>query len=197
MMSVKRLRSETVGNAISEIEQIMRDGVDVTALEAAKKVMLNLCEKSELFPRYDFPIPDAEQTERTFLIHENPDGEYALYVNSGAPGQMAPPHDHGGSWAIVAAIDAEEIHRLYVEDANIGEPVKLRQVAELTVKPGKAVSMLPDGIHSIHAGNAPLLHLHLYGKNFASQSERREYDLEKQTVRRFVLEDVGFIEDAR
>ena len=196
-MNVKSMRIEAVGNAILEIEEIMRDGVNVSALEAAKKVLMKLCGRSELFPRDEFPIPDADQTERTFLIHENPNGEYALYVNSGAPGQSSPPHDHGGSWAIVAAVDGEETHRLYVDETNANESAKIRKVADITVKPGTAVSMLPDGIHSIHAGHTPLLHLHLYGKGFPLQSERKEYDLEAGTVRRFVLEDIGFIEDAR
>ena len=198
-MSIKKLRAETVKKSISRIEEILRDGIDVPALEAAKRVLIELCANADLFPREDFPIPEDGLTERTFLIHENVDGGYALYVNSGTPGQTSPVHNHGGTWAIIAAIEGEETHRLYVEEGTNTKTklAEIRQLAELVVKPGVAVSMLPEGIHSIHAGDRPLLHLHLYGKNFASQSERREYDLESGLVRRFVLEDIGFIEDAR
>jgi predicted metal-dependent enzyme (double-stranded beta helix superfamily) len=198
-MNIKSLRNDAVKDSISRIEAIMSDGIDIPVLEAAKQIMLELCEKSELFPRDDFPIPDNGLHERTFLIYENSDGGYALYVNSGISGQSSPAHNHGGSWAIVAAIEGEETHRLYVDEGNDthSETAAIRQLTELVVKPGVAVSMMPDGIHSIHAGNKPLLHLHLYGKSFASQSQRNEYDLDNGTVRRFVLEDIGFIEDAR
>ncbi|MEM7562116.1 MAG: cysteine dioxygenase family protein [Pseudomonadota bacterium] len=198
-MSIKQLRAAAVKDSVSRIEVIMSGGVDVPALESAKQVMLELCEKSDLFPREDFPIPEEGLTERTFLIYQNNDGGYALYVNSGKPGQSSPPHDHGGSWAIVAAIDGEETHRLYVDEgSDIKAGVaRVRQVTELSVKPGTAVSMMPEGIHSIHAGEKPLLHLHLYGKSFETQTERNEYDLENAKVRRFVLEDIGFVEDAR
>ena len=120
-------------------------------------------------------------------------------MNSGKPGQSSPPHNHGGTWAIVAAVEGEETHRLYVDESQETESdiASIRQVTELIVKPGEAVSMMPDGIHSIHAGDNPLLHLHLYGKRFSSQSQRNEYDLDSGTVRRFVLEDLGYIEDAR
>ena len=199
-MTTKTLRNKAIKNTITQIEKILADRIDVSNLEAAKQQLMNLCAKSELFPREDFPVPDKGLTERTFLVYENNDGSYALYVNSGASGQSSPPHNHGGSWAIVAAISGEETHRLYVEDTNIDsakETSNIRQVAELTVNPGTAVSMMPEGIHSIHAGDKPLLHLHLYGKSFQTQSERKEFNLESGEFRRFVLEDIGFIEDAR
>ena len=100
------------------------------------------------------------------------------------------------AWAIVAAIEGEETHKLYQETAKGAQTIE--QVAELTVQPGTAVSMLPGGIHAIEAnGTTPLLHLHLYGCMFEQQSERRQFDLESGTVRTFRLEDVGFVTDVR
>jgi len=198
-MSKKHVRNQAVRATISEIKDIMEGGVTVDQLEAAKTALMSLGAKTDLFTLEDFPGPSGDETERTFLIYQDETGEFALYVNSGGPNQSAPPHDHGGSWAIIAAVFGEETHRLYVDDAaqTGSEAPALRQAAEIMVKPGTAVSMLPDGIHSIHGASDNLMHLHLYGLNFESQSERRTYDLERGTVRRFVLEDVGFIEDAR
>ncbi len=198
-MNVKNMRAAAIQETISKIREIMSGGVDTNHLEAAKIELIQLCAKTELFPRSDFPVPKGGQTERTFLVHEEDNGEYALYVNSGGPGQVSGPHNHGGSWAIIAAIEGEELHRLYVEDAidMSAETAKIRQVSEIVVKPGYAVSILEDGIHSIHAGEKPLLHLHLYGKSYASQMQRQVYDLDTGSVRRFLLEDVGFVEDAR
>lgn len=109
------------------------------------------------------------------------------------------PHNQVGSWAIVAAVEGEQTHRLYVDESRgaASDVAEIRQVAKLVVKPGDAISLMPDGIHSILAGNKSLLHFHLYGKRFAPQSERREYDLDSGTVGRFVPDEIGFIEDAR
>ena len=198
-MSVKKLRTEAIEYSISRIREILSNGINVSELEAAKRELMTLCTKEHLFPRAEFPVPTGDLTERTFLVHEDDNGEYALYVNSGGPGQYSGPHNHGGSWAIVAAIEGEETHRLYVDEGSDPESgvAKIRQAAEITVKPGTAVSIMPEGIHSIDAGDKPLLHLHLYGKGFSSQMERMEFDLEAGSVRRFMLDDVGFVEDAR
>jgi len=201
-MSVKSERQRAIKETIDDIRRVLADGVSVETLEIAKSRLMQLCARSELFPRSDFPLPEGDATERTFLVHEDDDGRFALYVNSGTKGQTYRPHDHGGAWAIVAAISGEERHRLYVRQADRdGDPERMARLdlrAELDVRPGRAVSLLEDGIHSIHAlGEEPLLHLHLYGKRFADQGTRTEYDAETGEMHSFKLEDTFFIEDAR
>lgn len=195
-MTVKAERDVAIRDCIARIKSAFLAGVTVPALEEAKAHLMALCERRALFPRSDFPVPDEVEIERTSLIYQDDDGSYALYVNSSRPGQSSRPHDHGGSWALVAAVEGEETHRLYTHDgADIGG---LQQAAELTVRPGTAVSLMPDGIHAIEAESIePLLHLHLYGQSFPNQGERREFDPETGKVHRFHLEDLGFIEDAR
>ncbi|MGB1311592.1 MAG: hypothetical protein ACPG47_10285 [Leucothrix sp.] len=97
------------------------------------------------------------------------------------------PHNHGGSWAIVAAIEGEETHKLYIDEGSDAQPdvADIRQLTEITINPGTAVSIMSEGIHSIHGGDQPLLHLHLYGKGYAAQQERKAFDLEAGTMRRF------------
>ena len=192
-MDRKAARNEAVAAAIGDIRRQLDGGVSVPAIDRAKERLMDLAARTELFPREDFPLPSGGETERTFLIHEDEDGGYALYVNSGLPGQTTRPHDHGGSWAIVVAVEGEELHRLYVPEGGT-----VRQAGEITVKAGTGVSLLPDGIHSIHAvSDRPLLHLHLYGMGFPHQGERVEYDLEAGTSVRFKLEEAFAIEDAR
>jgi len=201
-MSVKSERQRAIKETIDDIRTALAPGVSVETLEIAKSRLMRLCARSDLFPRSDFPLPEGDATERTFLVHEDDDGRFALYVNSGTKGQTYRPHDHGGAWAIVAAISGEERHRLYVRQADRdGAPegtARLDMRAEVDVRPGRAVSLLEDGIHSIHAlGEEPLLHLHLYGKRFADQGTRTEYDAETGEMHSFKLEDTFFIEDAR
>ena len=193
-MSVKQEREQAIKSSIGRVRQILAGGENVESINLAKLELIDLCSKSYLFPRSDFPVPDEKQVERFFLVHEDDNGEYALYVNSALPCQTYRPHDHGGSWAIIAAIEGEEKHGLYREtSAN-----NVELVNEIVVKPGTAVSMLADGIHSIAAqGETPLLHLHFYGKSFSNQGERAEYDLERGVAERFVMQDLDYVEDAR
>lgn len=199
-MQIQVMRNEAIGKAISDIKQLLSKEVSVETLNAAKIVLLALAERKELFPRSDFPIPSEEQVYRTFLVHEDSDGTYALYVNSSLPEQSSRPHDHSGSWAIIVAVEGEETHQVYKTPDNprsSGE-YNIKLAGKIVVKPGTAISLMPEGIHSIHAeSEEPLLHLHLYGLAFQRQNNRKEYDLAENTVREFVLEDLGFIEDAR
>ena len=43
----------------------------------------------------------------------------------------------------------------------------------------------------------PLLHLHLYAKNFLRQGERWKYDPKTGAAERFTLDELGSINDAR
>lgn len=81
----------------------MDSEVAVASLETAKAALLQLCIRTDLFNFEEFPLPE-EGVERTCLIHEDAEGRYALYVNCGLPGQASHPHNHGGSWAIVAGV---------------------------------------------------------------------------------------------
>ena len=198
-MTRKEQRNRAIAKTLEEIRAIMARETSVATLEDAKARLIELAALGDLFCFEDFPLPRDGTQERTYLIHEDPDGSHALYVNAGMPTQSYRPHDHGGSWAIVAAVQGRERHRLYQADAapdGAGAPIILK--GEIDLGPGTAVSLLPDGIHAIQALDAePLLHLHLYARSFARQSTRREYDLETGTVQAFKLEDLGFIEDAR
>ncbi len=199
-MNIATTRRQAIEKSIYKIQQVFASGVDIPNLEQAKEILSNLASRVELFPRSDFPMPDKGQIERTFLIYQEENGDYGLYVNSSLPGQQSRPHDHGGSWAIVVAVEGEELHKVYktTTGQSDADSMPIKQAGELTVKPGSAISMMPDGIHSIHAvSDKPLLHLHLYGKSFPCQGQRKEYDLKTGEVRKFILDDIGFIEDVR
>ena len=199
-MNTKAERQVAITETIQHIKRVLSKELSVNSMRQAEAIMLGLASKNALFPRSDFPVPTKQQIDRTFLIHEEENGEYALYVNSSLPGQQSPPHDHGNSWAIVVAVEGEEVHRVYdIEISNAdADMANIKQASETVVKPGHAISLMPKDVHSIHAvSDKPLLHLHLYGKSFAYQNQRNEFDLETGKVKRFVLEDIGFIEDAR
>lgn len=206
---MKADRNAAVTAAVDDIARIMETGIRVDTLERAKSTLLGLCAQHHLFPRDEFPLPVDGQCERTFLIHQRDSGAYAMYVNVGMPGQAYRPHDHGGTWAIVAAVHGVERHRLYIRNHSVAADrdghtscaptdSPLRLATQIDVRPGVAVSLLPEGIHDIQAlGDEPLLHLHLYGLGFEHQAMRTEFDLDRGSVHRFKLTDLGYIEDAR
>ena len=194
-MTVHEERRRLVREAGDRITAIIADAPSVERLEEAKSHLRALCERRELFPADAFPLPEGEATDRTFLIYDN-DAGAALYAITGIPGMKYRPHDHGGSWAIIAAVAGQELHSFYEADPD--DPGKLVDKGDVVCEPGTAVSMMPDGIHSIEGiGNSPLLHLHFYGTRFEDQAERTEYDVEAGTTDSFRIEAFGFIEDCR
>ena len=199
-MSVTEQRRSAIAEALKGVRAALADGPTEAALDRARTQMLGLAERKDLFPRSDFPLPEGGKNERTFLIHEDDDGRFALYVNSGLKGQTYRPHNHGDAWAIVVAVEGDERHRVYrrVDDGSQDGRGEVEVVDEIDVTPGQGICLGEGGIHSIHAlGEAPLLHLHLYGKRFADQDTRTEFDMENGTTHAFKLRRLDFIEDAR
>ena len=199
-MSAKQARTTAIAETLEKIRSEMAQGASDEALSRSRTHLMALAAQTELFPRVDFPLPEEGKNERTFLIQEDEDGSYALYVNSGLKGQTTRPHDHGASWAIVVAVEGDERHRVYrrVDDGSVEGRGEVEVIDEVDVSPGHGICLPESGIHSIHAlSDAPLLHLHLYGKSFANQSTRTEYDLENGTTHAYKLRRLDFIEDAR
>ena len=192
-------RGALVGQAMATIRAVMDKGPSVANLDAAKAELINLASHKEHFTFEDFPLPTDDAMECSYLIHEDDDGEYALYVNSGAPHQYYAPHDHGTAWAVIAGVEGRERHKLYLRRQNAADGECLvEKKGEVIVAAGEAATMQPDGIHEVNAMDGkPLLHLHLYARNFVAQGERWKYDLEQNTAELFFLDELGSITDAR
>lgn len=195
-------RTTAIGTIMQDVTNALAGGVTVEGLEQAKASLVNLAGDAVLFPTTVFPMPEGDATDRTYLVYENEDG-MALYAITSIPGMTYRPHDHGGSWAIIAAVAGQEKHCFYEvapgdENKGVGEPVRIQEKTQIICEDDCAVSMMPEGIHSIEGiGDKPLLHLHLYGTRFQDQSARTEYNMETGMAERFVMDAFGFIEDKR
>ena len=195
----KARRDTCVADAMSKIRAIMDSGPSLENLARAKEYLIDLAAHTDLFTFEDFPLPEDDAMECSYVIHECEDGSYALYINSGAPHQYYAPHNHGNAWAIIAGVKGRERHQLYLRRGT-GEPGDgpLTRKGEVIVAPGEAVTMQPDGIHEVNAMDGkPLLHLHLYARNFVQQGERWKYDMAKGEAVKFELDELGSITDAR
>ena len=141
-------RRALVGQAMAAIRAVMDKGPSVANLDAAKAELINLASHKEHFTFEDFPLPTDDAMECSYLIHEDDDGEYALYVNSGAPHQYYAPHDHGTAWAVIAGVEGRERHKLYLRRQNAADGECLvEKKGEVIVAAGEAATMQPDGIH--------------------------------------------------
>ena len=183
---------------MTDIRAVMDSGPTPENLAIAKNILIALAVREYLFTFEDFPLPEDDAMECSYLLHEDDDGGYALYVNSGAPHQYYAPHDHGNAWAIIAGVRGRERHQLYLKrpEGQVGS-ILIRK-GEVVVAKGEACTMQPDGIHEVNAMDGePLLHLHLYARNFVAQGERWKYDLKACAAYRFYLNELGSINDGR
>ena len=171
---------------MDQVKQIERSqGVTRPALDAIKAVLLELASHEQLFPAAEFPPPPAgEKGAKRYLLQEEPDGRFAIYMLALNPGNSTKPHDHT-TWAVVTAVEGQELNKVYarVDDGSQAGHAKLEQVREVMVEPGTGIALMPEDIHSIHTnGNAPTRHLHCYGLALEKLDERQGFDLEQGTV---------------
>jgi predicted metal-dependent enzyme (double-stranded beta helix superfamily) len=160
-------------------------GVTRQSLEAMKAEMLGLAANEQLFPSAEFPPPPAgEKGARRYLLQEDPDGRFALYLNALNPGNESKPHNHT-TWAVIVAVEGSELNRLWerTDDGSAPGRARLRETGHVTVEPGRGVAFLPNDIHSIHTtGERPTRHLHMYGLALERLDGRLGFDPESGTV---------------
>ena len=179
-------RTAAVAAAMDRVKAIEHaQGVTRPALDAIKAEMLKLAEHEHLFPASEFPPPPkGEVGSKRYLLQEDPDGRFALYMLSLNPGNSSKPHDHT-TWAVVVGIEGQELNRVYrrIDDGTQEGHARLELAREVMVEPGAGIALMPEDIHSIHtAGTASTRHLHVYGLALERLDDRQGYDLERNTV---------------
>jgi len=160
-------------------------GVTRASLDAIKGEMLQLAGNEALFPAAEFPPPAAgEKGSKRYLLQEEPDGRFAIYLLALNPGNETKPHDHT-TWAVVVSVDGQELNRVYrrVDDGSEAGKARLELVREVMVEPGTGIALMPEDIHSIHtSGATPTRHLHVYGLALEKLDQRQGFDMEAGTV---------------
>lgn len=180
-------RTTAVAETIARIRAIeAAQGVTRPALTAIRTEMLALAAHEALFASADFPPPPpGEKGAQRYLLSEDQDGRFAMYLNALNPGNETRPHDHT-TWAVVVAVDGQELNRVYsrTDDGAIPGRAILRLREEIMVEPGRGIALMPDDIHSIHTtGDRPTRHLHMYGLALEKLDHRLGYDMQAETVK--------------
>jgi predicted metal-dependent enzyme (double-stranded beta helix superfamily) len=183
-------RQAAVTALLDDVRAIVAaQGVTRASLDAVSQRLLDLASHdAALFTAKDFPPPQAESGDTSTRYRLNPGEEgFALYLNSLLPGKTTIPHNHD-TWAVIAALEGEELNRIYqrTDDGRDPDHATLNVEGEVVVRPGTPIAFLPEDIHSIHVtGAAPTLHFHLYGRPLETLTGRLGYEIDTGRVVRY------------
>jgi len=180
--SIAERRNTAVGDAMSKIRDIEKaNGVNRDSLKEVREVLLGLAAKQELFAEADFPSASGDPL--LYLLSEDEDDRFALYLSTGLPGRSSPPHNHT-TWAVIVGIEGEEQNRIYerVDDGSEPGRGEVRMRDEFVVMKGTGICFMPNDIHSIHVvSEVPTRNFHMYGRSLEHLPERIQFDTEQGT----------------
>ena len=164
-------RDEAVAEAMSDIRAIDLAGVSRESIELIRIRLIELADRRDLFPWDDFPPEESRDGSTLYLISQDDDHRFALYVQSVAERTEAPPHDHL-TWACIVGLEGEEVNRKYEKAAGHGPP---KVSEEFVVKHGTGIGFLPDEVHSIQVTGGSL-NFHSYGRDLLDLPPRNYWD---------------------
>ncbi|WP_454618333.1 hypothetical protein [Bradyrhizobium cenepequi] len=185
-MGIDETRRDTVRSTIERIRvAVAKAPLERAALDEVLAELRGLAARAELWSADAYPVPDQESRQARYLIQEDPDHTFALYLNVMLPGRRIPPHNHT-TWACVAGIEGEEHNFVYrrLDDGTKPGHAELELSDLVVVGPGSGIALMPDDIHSVEIrGEKPIRHLHMYGRALETLTGRSTFDLEAKTAK--------------
>ncbi len=154
-------------------------------LDVILKALIDLAAHKEWWSNDDYPEPVDGELQSRYMVHEEPDNTYALYLNVMKPGKAIVPHNHT-TWACIAAVRGTETNYVYdrIDDKSKPGVARLALVKEQPVSPGGGIALMADDIHAVRIEDeSGIRHLHMYGVSLEMLKERVAFDTENDTYK--------------
>lgn len=172
-------RQSAVDTTMRRVRDLAGDEVrDRGTLAKILDELKSLAARKDFWTDPKFEPPEEGERQARYLISEQPDKSFALYLNVMRPGKRILPHNHT-TWACIAGVEGTERNDVYdrLDDGSEAGRAQLAQRETIMVGPGNGIALMPDDIHSVHIdGDQVIRHLHLYGMALETLDRRVRFD---------------------
>ena len=182
------IRQSKIKSYVQDIKELVYgEEINRSVLNSIMERLLLLAKDKNFFNTDIFPVKEGDGSSSLYLLSEEADHTFALYVVSELKGNMSPPHDHT-TWAVIAGIEGEEVNKFYKLDKPPAENGKadIFEYTSKVVADGTGIALMPNDIHSIHClTDAPTLNFHFYGKSIEHLPDRKAFNMKLGTYKTF------------